>query len=479
VSFGILKGSLLALLLYLLLFYGLTDVGLLGPDEPRYAAIGREMAQSGDWVTPRLWGKPWFEKPALLYWMIGAAYRLGLGNDLAPRLPVALASFAFLIFYQRVLEREFGRRPAWFAAAMLATCAGWLSYSRIGVTDLPMSATFSAAMLLCLAWVSSGERRGLLVAGMFLGLAVLAKGLVPIVLALPLLWMGRKRLKDLVAPVGVMLAVSAPWYVLCTLRNGTAFLEDFFWKHHFERYSSEVLQHVQPFWFYLPVLLAAVAPWTPVMALLFRAGRYRERRRLFLLVWVAFGFVFLSAATNKLPGYLLPLLPGLCALMGLALAEARDARWVLGATASLLMLIPLAGEVLPQALLVGLSRAGLPPFPWFAVPPVLMVALAAWYWERGGKRARSVTLIVAAVAAGVAYMVRTALPALDQTVSARAVWRELGPRAGQACVEDVNRALLYGLNFYTETPLPECSKQDRPLHIRESEKNHALTLAPR
>jgi 4-amino-4-deoxy-L-arabinose transferase-like glycosyltransferase len=68
------KRFLLAIpLLYLLYFFGLTNAGLVGPDEPRYAAIARQMAQSGDWITPRLWGEPWFEKPALLYWLSGIA----------------------------------------------------------------------------------------------------------------------------------------------------------------------------------------------------------------------------------------------------------------------------------------------------------------------------------------------------------------------------------------------------------------------
>ena len=69
------KLLLAAPLLVVLYFYGLTTTGLLGPDEPRYAAIGREMAISGDWVTPRLWGQPWFEKPALLYWMTAIGFR--------------------------------------------------------------------------------------------------------------------------------------------------------------------------------------------------------------------------------------------------------------------------------------------------------------------------------------------------------------------------------------------------------------------
>jgi len=113
------KALLAIVALYFLLFFGLTRVGLLGPDEPRYASIGREMAFSGDWVTPRLWGRPWFEKPALLYWMTGIAFRCGLGDDLAPRLPVAAASVLFLGFFFLLLRREFGSRPALYASLAL------------------------------------------------------------------------------------------------------------------------------------------------------------------------------------------------------------------------------------------------------------------------------------------------------------------------------------------------------------------------
>ena len=97
-------------LAYLLYFYHLSAVGMIPPDEPRYASIGREMARSGDWITPRLWGEVWFEKPALLYWMIGGAFRMGLGPDLAPRLPIALTAVAFLAFFWWFVRREFGSR---------------------------------------------------------------------------------------------------------------------------------------------------------------------------------------------------------------------------------------------------------------------------------------------------------------------------------------------------------------------------------
>src|SRR5215469_14092462 len=127
-------------LAYFLYFFGLSASSLLGPDEPRYAAIGREMARSSDWITPRLWGVPWFEKPALLYWMTGAAFRMGFGPDLAPRILVATLSVAFLTFFWWTIRREFGCYIAWMAALMLGTSAGWCLYSESGVTDIPLSA---------------------------------------------------------------------------------------------------------------------------------------------------------------------------------------------------------------------------------------------------------------------------------------------------------------------------------------------------
>jgi 4-amino-4-deoxy-L-arabinose transferase-like glycosyltransferase len=224
------KLAALFLALSLLLLYGLTTAGVVGPDEPRYASIGREMARSGDWITPRLWGEAWFEKPPLLYWMIGLANLAGLGPDLAPRLPVALLSLVFLLVYYRILRAEFGPRPAIIATAVLGTSAGWVAFSHVGVTDLPMSAALGVAMLLGLRWLSTGDARYLRVATVFFGIAVLAKGLVPLVLSLPLVWEGRRRWKSgvWVLPLLLFLVTATPWYLICGLRNGPQFLQDLF-----------------------------------------------------------------------------------------------------------------------------------------------------------------------------------------------------------------------------------------------------------
>ena len=139
------------LLLYLLHLGG---VGFLGPDEPRYASVGREMARSGDWITPRLDGQPWFEKPPLTYWLTATGHLAHLPDEWAARLPEALISVAFLVFFYVTLAREFSPRLALTATAILATSAGWLAYSFAALTDLPMSAALGAAMLIALSVIA-------------------------------------------------------------------------------------------------------------------------------------------------------------------------------------------------------------------------------------------------------------------------------------------------------------------------------------
>jgi 4-amino-4-deoxy-L-arabinose transferase-like glycosyltransferase len=476
VSWLALSALLLAAPLY---FYGLTRVGLLGPDEPRYAAIAREMAHSGDWVTPRLWGDPWFEKPALLYWMSAAGFRAGLGAELAPRLPVAAMAAVFLGFYWWILRREFGLRPACLATVILGTSLGWVGFSQLGVTDLPMTATFAAAMFLAIPWIAKGDTRLLPLAAALLGLAVLAKGLVPLVLALPLVMRGRFR--DLLRwrVIAPFVLVALPWYVLCYLRNGLQFLEVFFGQQQFARFASPALEHAQPWWFYLPVLLAGLLPWTPVAALAAGRANWRDPRRAFLLIWVLWGLLFFSLAVNKLPGYMLPLAPAVCALMGIGLAEAGGfglATAALTASAVLLVAFPLATQVLPVAVASGLSRAPIPTWDWRWLLPVVLSAFV-WLLARRGRTLGAAAVVALGAASGFLYLKVAALPEIDRAASARSLWREIEPKRAEVCVESINRNFRYGLNYYSGDPLPDCSRQPEPLALRQSPR-HPPYLAP-
>lgn len=442
--------------LFFLYFFGLTRTGLVGPDEPRYAAIGRAMAATGDWVTPRLWGTPWFEKPALLYWMTAAGFKAGLGADWAPRLPVALASVSFLIYFFIVVRREFGERAAWYSAAILATSAGWLAYSHVAITDLPMSAAFGAAMLtLPLAHARGSETGAALVSGVLLGLAVLAKGLVPLALFIPALWFLRHRIRDLALIFGAAIVVAAPWYALVTARSRGAFWDEFIWKHHFGRFVSSALQHGQPIWFYVPVLLAGLFPWTPLLVLLFSGRLFRDRRGQFLLAWFVWGFVFFSASRNKLPGYLLPLLPAFAALMGVATAELRERSLklmiLLAASVALLSLVPPIESSLPQVLLVGMSHTPLR-LATFWIIPALLLALGCAYLEKSGHRDAAVALVSALTVISVVTIVWRVYPELDRQMSGRTV----SLRQSITCMPPTSRSQRYSIDYYRESDLPDC-----------------------
>lgn len=460
-----LKYILAVCLLCVVYFYGLTRTGLLSTDEPRYASIGREMARSGDWVTPRLWGVPWFEKPAFLYWMTAAAYRLGFDDNLAPRFFVTLLAVAFLIFYFWILRKEFGERPAGFAALILATSVGWFGFSQIGVTDLPMAAAFSAVILLCF---TGGTRRSLL-AGALLGIAVLAKGLVPLALAGPLIVWKRRNPRELFLIGFVCLLVAGPWYILCTMRNGWPFIQELFIKQHFSRIVSDSIQHVQKPWFYVPVLLAGIFPWTPMLFTLFSKESYQDRRRVMLAAVVIFGFILFSLAKNKLPGYLLPLMPALAALIGIRLAEIPHARVYLAAAGSLAALGIAVGNALPQLLSSGLSggvpiRDGILP----AIGAGVLLAALCDQLEVRNLRYAAIGAVSVVFAAGALFLKARVYPEVDRVASARGLASKLAGRP--VCVEDLNRNWRYGLNFYTITPLPECSAADLPIHLTGGQK---------
>jgi 4-amino-4-deoxy-L-arabinose transferase-like glycosyltransferase len=174
--------------------------------------------------------------------------------------------------------------------------------------------------------------------------------------------------------------------------------------------------------------------------------------------------VLFSISINKLPGYILPLLPAAAVLMALALDELVDARLWLAACGALLVVFPIAAQLLPAAVLNGLSRAPRPVFQvvWLAA---VVVALAAWLLESRGRRVAAVLAVAAGAALGIGYLKTVATPELDRNVSARGLWRQIGGRAGEVCIGNVKRDWVYGLNYYSVTPLPDCLEQPRPLEV--------------
>ncbi|MGH9603466.1 MAG: ArnT family glycosyltransferase, partial [Terriglobales bacterium] len=324
-----------------LFFFGLNSFGLVGPDEPRYAQVAREMLERNDWVTPTLYGQVWLEKPVLYYWGAQLSFRVFGVSDWAARLPLAVLA-ALLVAAVYFFTRRFRPGAEMEAALITASSAAWLGFARGVSTDLPLAAPFGIGMLSWFAWHVTQQRRWLAVFYFFLGLAMLAKGPVApflagaIVLAFAVVQRdSRLVLRTLWLPgIGIFLAVAAPWYVAVQLRN-PEFFRVFIVEHNLARFSTDVFRHAQPFWFYLPVLLLGLMPWTAaVIAVVVEALRdwrsgVRDSLTEFLLIWATLPVVFFSISQSKLPGYILPAFPPLLLLAGLEigrrLKEGRNA----------------------------------------------------------------------------------------------------------------------------------------------------------
>ena len=452
-----------------LYLYNLDGVGVLLPDEPRYAAIGRAMAQTGDWITPHLWGQPWFEKPPLLYWMTATATSLGLGPEMSARLPVALLSLAFLVVSFTLVSASFGGFAAAVASLLLATSASWVVFSSLSLTDIPLGCFFSLAVLVLLPMLRPGaasSRLRWLFCGFFLGAAVLAKGLVPLALILPVAWFFRRFWRHWWIAAASFCVTAIPWYLAVYARNGWPFIQEFFLKHHLERLYSKSLQHVQPWYFYFPILLGAVFPWTPLLGLLARIPHW-DQRRLFLLTTVVFGFAFFSLSLNKLPGYLLPLLPALFILIGSYFEGAHHfplGKIWLFPCAVLIALIPLMAQALPILLsagrLVALNpfRTASPTVLFYIAAPLAIVLLARRSWAG--------SLLVLCVVLAAFFLKLTTYPLLDQRVSARVFWQErIEPIQNQVCEEWIKRDWVYGLSFYRGALIPSCYNATFRYHL--------------
>ena len=473
-----------------LLFYGLGAFGLLGADEPRYAQVAREMLNRNDWVTPTLNGKPWLEKPPLYYWQAMLTYRaaraLSSANDgvteQTARFPGALdAALMIAIIY--FFLRRFRPGSELDGALITASCAGVIGFAHAASTDMPLTATFAIAML---AWFAFYERQrnfDLAIFYIFLALGTLAKGPVAPALAALIIMLFALAKRDWgvifqtiwIRGFALFLAVALPWYIAVQMRN-PEFFRVFILEHNLARFSSNVYHHPQPFWFYLPVFLLAVMPWTMwlIVAIVERVRAVvRDRREafaspddswaLFLLIWMAVPVLFFSASQSKLPGYILPAVPAGALLVTEYLAARREASGKQGTRISLLLAAAhgmLCGLMIFAALAtasVALTHhltLGKGTYVVAAIASVFAFGIAAALVTRAGARLlRSVTLI--AVVVSMAAVVRLAAPAIDATQSSRPVAEVIQAFSHEpvpVALYHVGRTQQYGLDFYLNRP---------------------------
>ncbi len=341
-------------------FFALGSIPLLGPDEPRYAQVAREMFERNDWVTPTLGGFNWFEKPALLYWLQIVSYKIFGVSEFAARFGSALCGLLTVLSLwilgravrspQSAVHRyfiEYEKTNYDFAnwlALVSASSIGLLVFSRGASFDIILTFPITASLISFFIFDQSTKKSfltyqlPLIAFYFFIGLALLAKGLVGIVFPLAIVafyYLLRRKLPSKIFIFSLFwgtifsLLVAAAWYAPMYLRNGWNFVNEFFIQHHFQRYISNKYQHPQPFWFFWLVLPLMTLPWLPfflasvwdfvkVQSLRFKVQSRNASPLLrisgspllsFSFCWLFVPLVFFSLSGSKLPGYILPALP--------------------------------------------------------------------------------------------------------------------------------------------------------------------------
>ncbi len=317
---------------------------LLPSDEGRYASIAREMLASGDWVTIRYNGLKYFEKPPLQMWMTALAFAaFGVGEWQA-RLWTAFSGAVGLVATAFAAARWYGKRVGLLTALVLLAAPGWNIGGHFNSLDMGLSGALAvvlASVLLAQHPSASptARRNWMLAAWAAMAVAVLTKGVVAIVLPGLVLVVYSALARDVAiwrrlhlgAGLLLMLAIAAPWFVLVSERN-PEFLRFFFVHEHLQRFLSPIHHREGAWWYFVPQLLMGFLPWLGLAWAIANVVRAEPagkgfRPLLLLAVWAVAIFVFFSASSSKLPGYILPIYPALAILAACALDRLAPARW--------------------------------------------------------------------------------------------------------------------------------------------------------
>jgi 4-amino-4-deoxy-L-arabinose transferase-like glycosyltransferase len=455
-----------------LFFFGLAYFGLIGADEPRYAQVAREMLARHDWITPTLGGKPWLEKPPLYYWQAMLAYSIFGVSDWAARLPSAVDATLMVVATYLFLKRF---RPGFQldGALMTASAAGVIGFARAASTDMPLAAMFTIAMLGWYAWYESKSYRYLAVFYCFLAFGLLAKGPVAPVLAAIIIVIFAVAKNDYrlvwrtlsIPGIFLFCALALPWYINVQIKN-PEFFRIFILQHNFARFGTNLYRHKEPFWYYAPVALLGLIPWTVfVAASLVETIRvwWAERREMlesedalnaFLVIWLVLPIIFFSFSQSKLPGYIVPALPA----GTLLLAEYVRRRVSDGEPPSIFLIalhsIIAASPIVPALMIQYVVMQHR--LPWgraatisFGFAAVLAIGIASTLRTKLGLGTlRFVTLVPVVLA--VAAVLRLGSPALDSSLSVRPLANEIGllNKPLPLAVSGVSRETEYGLAFY-------------------------------
>ena len=319
----------------ILFFFSIGDRALWNIDEGMHAATSKDMVLSGDWLTPQYNGEKFYDKPPLHNWLVAISFLIFGFNEFAARLPSALLGLGCVMVTYVLGRLIFGAAAAFYSSVVLATSAEYIILSSVVVHDI--SLTFFNTLALTLFYIGykneKNRRRLFLLGYASMGFSVLAKG--PLGIVLPVTIIGlflifRKRLsllKEMRIGLGLLIlfAVAAPWYIMISIKDPDYF-SYFFIKQNLGNFFSKDVRHPQPIYFYIPVLIGGMFPWSVFLPLaLFRGLRARGTTyndgTQFALIWLFATFIFFSLASSKLGTYILPMFPATALLLGALLND--------------------------------------------------------------------------------------------------------------------------------------------------------------
>ncbi|KAF1028683.1 MAG: Undecaprenyl phosphate-alpha-4-amino-4-deoxy-L-arabinose arabinosyl transferase [Pseudomonas sp.] len=323
----------------------LTTHGLWIPDETRYAQISQEMLLSGKWASPHFMGIRYFEKPAAGYWMIALGQAIFGQNLFGVRFASALSTGLSIVLVYLVARRLWNDPRKSLVSAVL-----YMSFVAVaflgGYANLDPQFTFwvnltGVALWFCFDSATTGGRLwSWALLGFACGMGFMTKGflawLLPVLIALPFALLQKhfaQLLRFGLVAVAVAILVSLPWALMVNAQEPD-YWNFFFWHEHIQRFAGEDAQHAEPWWYYLPLMIAFSLPWVALLPSTIKQAWLEKRgaKTTFLLLWLLMPLAFFSLAKGKLPSYIMPCLLPLALLMGhtladkLALAHARALR---------------------------------------------------------------------------------------------------------------------------------------------------------
>ena len=447
-------------------FCGLGDYGLLDPDEGRYSEIPREMLESGDFITPRLNYVKYFEKPVLYYWLTAGVFKMFGQNEFTSRLtPVLSGLLTCLITGILAFKITRSKKSAWLAGLMLGSSFLWFACSRLNIIDITFSLFFTLSLFSFRYWLEDLNKKFWLnIFYIFMALAVLSKGLAGVVLpggiaVIYAILSGQAKgiLTKIFSPVAIIIffVINAVWFAPVMIKNPD-FFNFFFIHEHFLRYTTTIHKHEEAVYFFIPVMLGAVVPFTGLVfdALRAVAGKcdfISKHDGIFLGTWLLLPVIFFSFSGSKLVTYILPSVPPLIILSAGILANINQKIFKHVMILNTLLILPLAltGLILPLISNDESIKAMAAPIFAFGLS-LLVFYIVSFKLLKANLHVAFLLCLIAFIGLYVASPVFKSRAAfLSQKDTAEIIQREINLTSNSEDVKIIAfQKLLQGMNFY-------------------------------